>query len=393
MAGRRVLAAAVLAGLAGLGVAGSACPAAHGSARRPVTAAWLSGVSARSGTDAWAVGAFANAGGSATLVEHWNGHMWKPMPSGLNNWLNVDYLTGVAATSATNAWTAGAVGSQYFWPLVDQWDGHSWTQDYTPTPGGDGGAAGLTGVAAASRKDAWAVGEYFPDFEGTKTLILRWKGGEWVQVPSPSPAGNGSAAVSQLQGVAALSPADAWAVGEANTGRSPARRWTTLIEHWNGTRWTTVRSPDPSRAGCANDRLLGVAASRAGTWAVGSYCGAPLVLQLKGGYWRQVPSPGPPTGISAQLASVAVTSKTNAWAVGDVAGRVLVLHWNGTKWARVPAPSPAGAISAVLAGVSAVSPSIAWAVGQADYPRNVRKLLIERWNGTRWNLVPVPNPP
>jgi hypothetical protein len=62
------------------------------------------------------------------------------------------------------------------------------------------------------------------------------------------------------------------------------------------------------------------------------------------------------------------------------------------KWARAPAPAPAGAKPAMLTGVSAVSSSMAWAVGEADYPRNVRKLLIERWNGTRWKPVPVPNP-
>ena len=364
--------------------------AAYGSAPRPVTAAWLYGVTATSSADAWAVGAFANADGSATLVEHWNGHTWKPMPSSLNLPENIDYLTGVAATSATNVWAAGTISSQYSFPLVDQWDGHKWIQDSTPTPGGDGGAAYLTGVAATSRKNAWAVGGYLPALAATDTLILRWKGNQWVQVPSPNPAGTGSAAVSLLQGVAALSPTDAWAVGEANTGQSSAP-WTTVIEHWNGTRWATVSSPDPSRGGCVNDRLLGVV-SRAVTWAVGSYCGAPLVLQLQGSHWRQVPSPRPRAGISEQLTSVAVTSKTNAWAVGNAARRILILHWNGTKWATVPAPDPIGAKSAFLAGVSAVSPSIAWAVGQAVYPHNVTKLLIERWNGTSWKLVSVPNP-
>jgi hypothetical protein len=39
-----------------------------------------------------------------------------------------------------------------------------------------------------------------------------------------------------------------------------------------------------------------------------------------------------------------------------------------------------------------VSSSVAWAVGEADYRRNVRKLLTERWAGTRWKLVTVPNP-
>ena len=199
--------------------------------------------------------------------------------------------------------------------------------------------------------------------------------------------------MSELRAVASISPDDAWAVGEVNTGLRPSARWETVIEHWNGTRWSMVRSPDPSRAGCGNDRLFGVAASRAGTWAVGSYCNSALVLQLTGGRWRQVPAPETPTSTPAQLNSVAVTSRTNAWAVGKIGTGVLILHWNGTRWARVPAPDPAGATSAVLAGITAVSASTAWAVGQADYPGNVVRLLIERWNGTSWTLVPVPNPP
>jgi hypothetical protein len=59
---------------------------------------------------------------------------------------------------------------------------------------------------------------------------------------------------------------------------------------------------------------------------------------------------------------------------------------------RDPERRPAGATSARLASVTAVSPSIAWAVGQADYPHHVTRLLIERWDGSSWNLVPVPNP-
>lgn len=395
MAGGWVLAVAVVGGLAGLGAAGSAVPAAHASAGRPVRAAWLSGVSAWSGADVWAVGGFAHAGGAAPLVEHWNGREWRPMHAGLNYLLDIDDFSGVAATSPDGAWAAGGLFSQYEFPFVDHRGGHRWTQDYSvPILGANGGEAWLNGVAAASRKRAWAVGAVGTESLATKTLILAWKGQArgWNQVPSPSPAGGGSTADSELQAVAAVSPADAWAVGYANTGRSPARRWATVIEHWNGRRWTTAPSPDPSRAGCRNDRLFGVAATRAGTWAVGSSCRAPLILQLTGGHWRQVPSHGT-TRTPAQLNSVAVMSKTSAWAVGSAAGRVLILHWNGTTWARVKAPGPAGATSAVLAGVTAVSRSAAWAVGQADYPHHVRKLLIERWTGIRWKLIPVPNPP
>jgi hypothetical protein len=366
--------------------------AAPGSAPRPVTAAWLEGVSATSGRNAWAVGAFGHAGGDAELIEHWNGRRWKVVLRGLNARDDADDFTGVAATSATSAFAAGTLGSQYAFTLIDQWDGARWRVDRTPTPGGDCGCAAiLTGVAATSRGNAWAVGDYEgpPPGNALLTLILR-KSGAWVQVPSPSPAGSGSGAVSSLRGVAALSLADAWAVGVANSG--PSGQWNTVIEHWGGTGWMVVRSPDPSRAGCVNDELLGVAASPAATWAVGDYCGAALALRLEDGRWRQVPTPSPPRGVSERLASVAVTSTANAWAVGRIGSRVLILHWNGRKWATARVPDPAGATSALLASVTAVSRSIAWAVGQADYPHHVTKLLIERWDGMSWKLVPVPNP-
>lgn len=367
--------------------------AARGSAPRPVTAAWLYGVSATSGSNAWAVGGFGHAGGDAELIEHWNGRRWKVVFRGLNVSQNADDFVGVAATSATSAFAAGTISSQYAFPLIDHWDGATWRQDRTPTPGGDCGCAAiLTGVAATSRSNAWAVGDYEGDSTALLTLILRWNGKAkaWVQVPSPNPAGSGNGGVNILLGATALSQADAWAVGVANSGPSGQRN--TVIEHWGGAGWTVVPSPDPSRAGCVHDELLGVAASPAATWAVGDYCGAALALRLENGQWQQVPTPSPPTGASQRLASVAVTSAANAWAVGSIGRRVLILHWNGTTWATARVPSPAGATLARLTSVTAVSPSIAWAVGQADYPHHVTKLLIERWDGTTWKLVPVPNP-
>jgi len=64
--------------------------AVPGSAPRPVTAAWLEGVSATSGRNAWAVGAFGLAGGAAELIEHWNGRRWKVMLRRVNAQANVE---------------------------------------------------------------------------------------------------------------------------------------------------------------------------------------------------------------------------------------------------------------------------------------------------------------
>ena len=61
----------------------------------------------------------------------------------------------------------------------------------------------LFGVAATSASNAWAVGT-----GSGKTLIVRWNGASWTQVASPSPGSGGSFA-----GVAATSASNAWAVG------------------------------------------------------------------------------------------------------------------------------------------------------------------------------------
>jgi hypothetical protein len=80
-----------------------------------------------------------------------------------------------------------------------------------PSPSPGTGAA-LTGVAAISAKDAWAVGT-----SDGKTLILRWNGKAWKRLPSPSPGTSAG-----LAGVAAFTARAAWAVGDTGT-RTGAR--------------------------------------------------------------------------------------------------------------------------------------------------------------------------
>jgi len=74
----------------------------------------------------------------------------------------------------------------------------------------------LTGVAATSAHDAWAVGR---SVTGTvhNTLILYWNGTKWARVPSPAPGSS-----SDLLAVAATSASNAWAVG-GFTGTGPSQ--------------------------------------------------------------------------------------------------------------------------------------------------------------------------
>ena len=88
----------------------------------------------------------------------------------------------------------------------------------------------LQGVAATSGTNAWAVGAYLSEtkYLTHETLIEHWDGAAWTVVPSPN-VGTGD---NDLYGVAALatSISSAWAVGDYGHGMNAiARR--TLIEH------------------------------------------------------------------------------------------------------------------------------------------------------------------
>ena len=208
----------------------------------------------------------------------------------------------------------------------------------------------LNGVAAISASNAWAVGGTGFFTSTSMSLIAHWNGTAWKREPSPAPAH------SILYSVAATSASNVWAVG--GSGTDPNGK--ALILHWNGTSWKNVPSPSP-----AGSDLSGVAATSAtNAWAVGSSgSGKTLILHWNGTSWKQVPSPSP--GTDAALASVAATSARNAWAVGNAGPfKTLILHWTGKVWKRVPSPNPEiGNIERFLTGVAVTSVGNAWAVG------------------------------
>jgi hypothetical protein len=83
--------------------------------------------------------------------------------------------------------------------------------------------------------------------------------GRWKVQRSPNP----SRVEDYLNGVAASSSDDVWAVGSTGS-RS-------IIEHWNGAAWKTQKSPNPSASGNDNVLLDVAAVSAQEVWAVGDY--------------------------------------------------------------------------------------------------------------------------
>jgi hypothetical protein len=230
----------------------------------------------------------------------------------------------------------------------------------------------LKAVAGRGANDVWAVGEYNPGIPptetGRRTLIEHWNGTEWTIVPSPNPDWPGLE-LATLEDVVALSPTSAWAVGYSQDFNST--RLDTLIMRWDGIRWRIMRSPNPAGIGQPN-YLFGIAAeSPASLWAVGMIGlfpdEAPLILHRTGQStvsWRVVPNncASPQTGGYHDLQAVFVVAPNDLWAAGDAA----LCHYDGQDWTLVPSPQPRPQYQEVaypLFGLSGTGPNDVWAVG------------------------------
>ena len=69
--------------------------------------------------------------------------------------------------------------------------------------------------------------------------------GSWQVVPSPTINVSNSTFGARLNAVAVVSSTDVWAVGFDPLPGGAAFVKQTLIEHWNGTKWSIVPSPNP----------------------------------------------------------------------------------------------------------------------------------------------------
>jgi hypothetical protein len=232
----------------------------------------------------------------------------------------------------------------------------------------------LQGVAAISTADAWSVGNNILHFDG-----ITWQAVAKV-------AGGGS-----LADVSALGADDVWAAG--TLGSAP------LAEHWNGRTWAEVPTPSLNGNSGSFDSILVLSANDVwggGDVVVSGVAIEPLFEHWNGKAWSVVPGPA----VAGFIRKLAGTGGSDIWAVGYTTSNVakpLIEHFNGTQWQQVAAPFPG--IGGELYGVVALSPTDAWAVGlstlsavgNAQQSGSPVQTLIEHWNGRSWQVVQSPN--
>jgi hypothetical protein len=328
-----------------------------------------------------------------------------PPANGLNNLTNPDFngiLNATAAVASNDVWAVGTVGNGTALsailnsePLIEHFNGTQWSVVTSPVPklGGE-----LNGVAALASNNVWAVGQKNSTstaggFPIAIPLIEHWNGTQWSIVPSPNPS---PVLGAQLLGVAAISADNILAVGTGD-----------LVEHWNGTKWSIVASPAFSPGGTLNAIS---ADSSTDVWAVGaSSSNSDRTLQalhFNGQTWSRVSVPVPVTAGSPSPSSflgVTAISPTNVWAVGTSRSNTypfpttaLVEHFNGKGWNIVPSPNPEVGLdfpgSFGLVGIASISANNIWAVGTFSDPNSGLDLpLTEHWNGIKWSMVSSAN--
>jgi hypothetical protein len=336
------------------------------------------GAIAQGSDTTWAVGNFvpdkpsANPDATLTLAMGDSGHGWQVRRTP-NPGPNFDSLYGVAS-AGKEAWAVGVKLDPSYRDrtLIESWDGSDWDIQSNPQPGSERDL--LWGASATSTSDVWAVGDKQGADGVFKALIEHFDGKNWSVVPSPNPGSTGD----HLYGVAAVSPTNAWAVGQQLSASGPDRA---LIEHWNGTRWSVVPT---ATLGGGSILLDAVAANRKGVWAAGESDSpvtgaAPLVLRSSGGGWTKVGMPSIPSPW-VNLFGAAVHGE-GATVVGTfvdpVSGnnQVLIMEGSGRmKVQRAPDPGTGGNI---LGGIAATRTGLT-AVGTFDNGGSQLNLIERR---------------
>jgi hypothetical protein len=291
----------------------------------------LLAVGASSASDAWAVGFEKGVGaaGRFPLAVHWNGSSWTIVPTPTQTGGSKSTLNGVVDLSASNAWAVGR--SRSATALAEHWNGSAWSVVPVPTPAG-AASSQLAAISALSPTNIWAVGSVVNIVNTAvqnRTLVEHWNGAAWSIVPARN-----ATTSNLLTGVAAVAANNVWAVGYTITTDGTNQPDRTLIEHWNGTSWSIVASPTVA----SNDTLTGVAArSATDIWAVGfrqDRSGAipinrTLTEHWNGSAWSVVASPN--VGANDNLLNAVAAVPGDVWAVGswEVFDHTLALRETG----------------------------------------------------------------
>ncbi len=367
-------------GLYGTAVTAVGAPLAAAKAHwvqvRSPDAGVIKGLSCSSPSSCLAVG-FANNGDSE-VAEAWNGHAWRSVTPAAPAGSTFALFEGVDCTSSHMCVAVGGYdqGSDFL-PLAEKWNGSSWKRLTTSSVGS---SSGFNAVSCPNSSSCWAVGT-----ANSKPLAEHWTGhsfatvsmvakgqddqvngiscragscvavgGDTLGTLTERSTGKGfsvitggstpSKTIGDLWAVSCVSAKHCVAAGESDAKTGGAIR--TLTEVYNGKRFKTFASPDPTHLKVPYNSLYGISCtSSTNCWAAGE----------GGAYAFGGPNP---------------TSKDRS---------TDAVHWNGKRWSVVGSANPNNKPSGFLA-ISCSRASSCMAGGLWE-PTGTQETLIEKLKG------------
>jgi len=329
---------------------------------------WLTAVSC-SGASCMAIGGYVSAIGQGDLAESFDGTEWTivPMPSpAKDNILQSISCAGPNVCEAVGG-TIGAGGAQR--ALAEGWNGETWVLQPTPLVGGADATVGLDGVSCTSPDSCEAVGGLtLPGVSAEEQpLVERWDGSTWtVQfVPNPK-AENGS----ELNAVSCTA-VDACTAGGTYYYADVAS--SVFAMRWNGTSWRM--QAQPNLQGQSVNATDSVSCSGPATCtSVGSWTNdwqETLAENWGGVFWRIQLTPNPPTSVGSELISVSCVASGTCesvgnWSPSQTTGSALAEGYDGRWWTRQWTPTPSGATFSDLSGVDCLAAESCVAVGSCS---------------------------
>jgi hypothetical protein len=238
----------------------------------------------------------------------------------------------------------------------------------------------LNGVAAVSPSDAWAAGGVAATGSGRyRPLLVHWDGTAWRSVALPARI---RAALGTGQG---LSVIGAWRAGGFWAFDGLDGTWLRHGRHG----WTAGLLPVPAAGDSRPVITSAVVLGRAKVWAFGLTVNrrgqaAPYAAHLRGGTWRVVAMPG-----ASSVTAASGSPRTGVWALiggGPQTGTAnSLLHWAGGQWQQVGLTG-ALANTARLYSVLAISRASAWTGPGTPAGTTGPTGVTALWNGSAWQV-------
>jgi len=250
----------------GTGPTGGSCTVGYACVAGGGAEVGLMGVTCRSVNSCLAVGyAESAASDDETLVEAWNGVSWtiQNTPNPANSTSNG--FSGISCPAANRCLAVGYTedGPGTDQRLVELWNGSEWSIQHAPLPVG-ANTSTLFGIACRSTSACTAVGYDNDLFLVNVPLVETWNGRSWSIRNTPDPY---NSLESGLFAVSCPTSASCTAAASSVNGSLDPQ---TLAESSNGRSWAISATPNPPSAPAT--ALFGVSCRTADSCAaVGSY--------------------------------------------------------------------------------------------------------------------------